>query len=372
MQIHRLETAKNGILPFLTIVKVEVPSGTDPEATEQILGEILEKDLGIPDALGEVPEEAEREYKMARYKWQHMITGDLTPEQMEQAEKLHREEVFPGYTTLVERGKHGEYLERYGEDIRAIHHLWTGSAKSIYRILTQGLMCTTERYSRGVMKSGMSSTIDMDTGGADSVLTRITNEAERGKMNGAVVVFKPEVFDRTDWYSYNYDTYGSTDDEYFVDRLSPDTIFDTITNPNSYYSSCNEQMFRTGIGAGFVESIEVGSDSRDGIIAELRSMGLEEINGKPIEEVVILRKTPPSEATPDSTVNWDVSNQSPEESSQEAQPETTPEMPSSEPWPDWPDDWGNWDESFSTPTPEPTPTPTPPPELPSESVDDWM
>lgn len=354
------------------LVKVEVPSGTDPEATEQILGKILEKDLGIPDALGEVPEEAEREYKMARYKWQHMITGDLTPEQMEQAEKLHREEVFPGYTTLVERGKHGEYLERYGEDIRAIHHLWTGSAKSIYRILTQGLMCTTERYSRGVMKSGMSSTIDMDTGGADSVFTRITNEAERGKMNGAVVVFKPEVFDRTDWYSYNYDTYGSTDDEYFVDRLSPDTIFDTITNPNSYYSSCNEQMFRTGIGAGFVESIEVGSDSRDGIIAELRSMGLEEINGKPIEEVVILRKTPPSEATPDSTVNWDVSNQSPEESPQEAQPETTPEMLSSEPWLDWPDDWGNWDESFSTPTPEPTPTPTPPPESPSESVDDWM
>ena len=355
------------------LVKVEVPSETDPEATEQILGEILEKDLGIPDALGEVPEEAEREYKMARYKWQHMITGDLTPEQMEQAEKLHREEVFPGYTTLVERGKHEEYLGRYGEDIRAIHHLWTGSAKSIYRILTQGLMCTTERYSRGVMKSGMSSTTDIDTGGADSVFTRIANETERGKMNGAVVVFKPEVFDRTDWYSYNYDTYGSTDDEYFVDRLSPDTIFDKITNPNSYYSSCNEQMFRTGIGAGFVESIEVGgSDSRDGIIAELRSMGLEEINGKPIEEVVILRKTPPSEATPDSTVNWDVFNQSPEESSQEAQPETTPEMLSSEPWPDWPDDWGNWDESFSTPTPEPTPTPTPPPESPSESVDDWM
>ena len=363
----------NLVRTAMGLVKVEVPSGTDPEVTEQVLGEILEKDLGIPDALGEVPEEAEREYKMARYKWQHMVTGDLTPEQMEQAEKLHREEVFPGYTTLVERGKHEEYLGRYGEDIRAIHHLWTGSAKSIYRILTQGLMCTTERYSRGVMKSGMSSTTDIDTGGADSVFTRIANEAERGKMNGAVVVFKPEVFDRTDWYSYNYDTYGSTDDEYFVDRLSPDTIFDKITNPNSYYSSCNEQMFRTGIGAGFVESIEVGgSDSRDGIIAELRSMGLEEINGKPIEEVVILRKTPPSEATPDSTVNWDVFNQSPEESSQEAQPETTPEMLSSEPWPDWPDDWGNWDESFSTPTSGPTPTPTPPPESLSESVDDWM
>lgn len=295
------------------LVKVEVPSGTDPEATEQILGEILEKDLGIPDALGEVTEEAEREYKMARYKWQHVITGDLTPEQMDQAEKLQREEVFPGYTTLIERGKHEEYLLRYGEDIRAIHRLCNGSAKSIYQILTQGLMCTTERYSRGIMKKGMSSIDDMYTGGADSVFTRIANKSRRGEMKGAVVVFKPEVFDRTDWYSYIDDKFGSTDDESFTRRLSPDTIFTELTSPQDYYSSGNEQMFRTGIGAGFIESIEVNSSSRDGIIAELRSMGLEEINGRPIEEVVVLRKTSPQEVASDSTGNLDVLSQSPEE-----------------------------------------------------------
>lgn len=295
------------------LVKVEVPSEMDPEATEQILGEILEKDLGIPDALGEVTEEAEREYKMARYKWQHVITGDLTPEQMDQAEKLHREEVFPGYTTLVERGKHEEYLGRYGEDIRAIHWLYNGSAKSIYQILTQGLMCTTERYSRGVMIDGMSSTSDMYTGGADSVFTRIANKSRREKMKGAVVVFKPEVFDRTDWYSYSYDKFGSTDDDSFAERLSPDAIFAKLTDPNGRYLVKNEQMFRTGIGAGFIESIEVDSSSRDGIIAELRSMGLEEINGRPIEEVVILHKDAPQEAASDSTGNLDVLSQSPEE-----------------------------------------------------------
>ena len=305
------------------LVKVEVPSGMDPEATEQVLGEILEKDLGIPDALGEVPEEAEREYKMARYKWQHMITGDLTPEQMEQAEKLHREEVFPGYTTLVERGKHEEYLGRYGDDIRAIHRLCTGNTKSIYQILTQGLMCTTERYSRGFMKSGMSSIDDMRTGGADSVFTRIVNKSRRGEMDGAVVVFKPEVFDRTDWYSYSYDKFGSTDDESFARRFSPDDIFTALTTPQDYDLSDNEQMFRTGIGAGFIESIEVDSSSRDGIIAELRSMGLEEINGRPIEEVVVPRKASPQEAAPDSTGNLDVLSQSPEESPQEAASDST-------------------------------------------------
>ena len=327
--ISTIQNRSHLVRTAMGLVKVEVPSGTDPEATEKILGEILEKDLGIPDALSEVTEEAEREYKMARYKWQHVVTGDLTPEQMDQAEKLHREEVFPGYTTLVERGKHEEYLRKYGEDIRAVHCLSTGSTKSIYQILTQGLMCTTERYSRGVMKDGMSSTVDMDTGGADSVFTRIANEGQRGEMYGAVVVFKPEVFDRTDWYSYSCDTYGSTDDYSFAGRLSPDAIFAKLTDPNDHYLAGNEQMFRTGIGAGFIESIEVASYSRDDIIAELRSMGLDEINGRPIEEVVVRRKAPPQEAASDSFKpllaespqevasdsmgNLDVLSQSPEE-----------------------------------------------------------
>ena len=71
--------------------------------------------MGIPDALGEVSEDAEQEYKEARYKWQHVIPGELSPEQVERAERLEREEVFPGYSTLVEKGKHREYLEQYGD-----------------------------------------------------------------------------------------------------------------------------------------------------------------------------------------------------------------------------------------------------------------
>lgn len=311
--ISSIDNNSNLIRTAMGLIKIEVPYGMNPEATEQVLGEILEKDLGIPDALGEVSEEAEREYKIARYRWQHVITDDLTPEQIRRAEKLEREEVFPGYTTFIERGKHEEYLGKYGEDVRAVHHLNTGSAKSIYRILTQGLMCTTERYCRGVMRDGMSSTADIDTGGADSVFTRIANGAQRGGMDGAVVVFKPEVFDRTDWYSYGRDTYGSTDDNSFAGRLSPDTIFAKITDPNGFYPSGNEQMFRTGIGANFVESIEVDSHSRDEIVAELHSMGLKEIGGRPIEEVVVSRKIVQPGITLDLTEDYGVSNMQTEE-----------------------------------------------------------
>ena len=85
---------------------------------------------------------------------------------------------------------------------------------------------------------------------------------------------------------------------------SPDALFTRTTDP-AVYPFGNEQMFRTGIGANFVESIEVDSHSRDEIIAELRSMGLEEIGGRPIEEVVVLRQTTQSEMAPSPTGNHD-------------------------------------------------------------------
>ncbi len=280
--------AKKGARVAIGLIKIETPIDMEPEATEQLLGEILEKDLGIPGALDEVSEEAERDYKMARYKWQHVIDGELTPEQAKQAENLEREEVFPGYTTLIERGKHKEYLRKYGEDIRLIHVLHTGSPKSIYRILTQGLMCTTERYNRGVMRSGMSSDDDIRDGGADSVFTRVSNEAQRGWIMGPTIVLKPEVFDRTDWYAYPDDEYGSTKDTTFLGRISPDTLIPAATSLR--HMSANEQMFRTGIGANFIESVLVHPAARERIITELRSMGLEEVDGKPIEEIIVAQK----------------------------------------------------------------------------------
>ncbi|MDO5480980.1 MAG: hypothetical protein Q4F60_01370 [Candidatus Saccharibacteria bacterium] len=275
------------------LVKIDISADMDPEKMENTLAEILGKDLGIPDALGEVPKEAEREYKVSRYKWQHAIRGELSPEQKKQAERLEREEVFPGYTTFIEKGKHEEYLSRYGKDIRAFHSLYSGDTESIHRVLTQGLMSTTERYSRGFLKKGLSSTTDIDMGGADSVFTRVGNKMARMRTDdGSLVILKPEIFDRTDWYSYSMDRYGSTEDNVFDVRLSPDALFDYVTDPISGSCSAgNEQMFRTGIGANYIESIEVSNDSRDKIIAELRSMGLKEVDGRPIEEVITSRKT---------------------------------------------------------------------------------
>lgn len=292
-EIYDGYSSRSGLVrTAMGLVKVETPLDMEPEEVEQLLNEIMEKDLGIPNAFSEVSEKAERDYKIARYKWQYKITGDLTPEQIRQAEKLEREEVFPGYMTFVEKGKHEEYLAKYGEDMRAIHSLFNGDAEAIYQVLTSGLLGTTERLSVGCIVEGLSSREDIDTGGADSVFTRIYNSKMRKKYCGgeSVVVLKPEVFDRMDWYSYKEDMCGTTDGDHFKDRLSPDALFAKIADSRINHGlTGNEQMFRIGIGASFIECIDVDSDSRDKIIAELKAMNLNEVDGRPIEEIITLR-----------------------------------------------------------------------------------
>ena len=287
--ISRKRNTSNLVRAAIGLVQMEVPKAMDEATAQQAMDEIFRQDLGVEDALGEVSETAERAYKIARLKWQYKLE-DLDAEQLECAEKLTRREVFPGYSTFVESGKHNEYLAKYGEDVRAVHMLNSMSVDSVYRVLTTGLMSTTERFSRGVVKNGISSVLDIDSGGADNVFTRIMNAEQRSKIQNHVVVLKPEIFDRTDWYAYNVDSYGSTNEAHFAGRLAPEEIFRRTMGDLKHYSADNEQMFRTGIGVDYIEAIEVDELDRDELLEGLREKGLSEVNGRPIEEVIVARE----------------------------------------------------------------------------------
>ena len=287
--ISRKRNTSNLVRAAIGLVQMEVPKAMDEATAQQAMDEIFRQDLGVEDALGEVSETAERAYKIARLKWQYKLE-DLDAEQLECAEKLTRREVFPGYSTFVESGKHNEYLAKYGEDVRAVHMLNSMSVDSVYRVLTTGLMSTTERFSRGVVKNGISSVLDIDSGGADNVFTRIMNAEQRGKIQNHAVVLKPEIFDRTDWYAYNVDSYGSTNEAHFAGRLAPEEIFQRTMGDLKHYSADNEQMFRTGIGVDYIEAIEVDELDRDELLEGLHEKGLFEVNGRPIEEVIVARE----------------------------------------------------------------------------------
>lgn len=287
--ISRKRNTSNLVRAAIGLVQMEVPKAMDETVAQQTLDEIFRQDLGVEDALGEVSERAERDYKIARLKWQYKLEN-LDAEQLERAEKLTRKEVFPGYSTFVEPGKHNEYLAKYGEDVRAVHMLNSMSVDSVYRVLTTGLMSTTERFSRGVVRNGISSVLDIDSGGADNVFTRIMNAEQRSKIQNHAVVLKPEIFDRTDWYAYNVDSYGSTNEAHFAGRLATEEIFQRTMGDLKHYSADNEQMFRTGIGVDYIEAIEVDELDRDELLEGLYQKGLFEVNGRPIEEVIVARE----------------------------------------------------------------------------------
>lgn len=300
--VSRKRNTSNLVRAAIGLVQMEVPKAMDEVTAKQTMDEIFRQDLGVEDALDEVSERAERDYKIARLKWQYKLE-DLNAEQLERAEKLTRREVFPGYSTFVESGKHNEYLAKYGEDVRAVHMLNSMSVDSVYRVLTTGLMSTTERFSRGVVKNGISSVLDIDSGGADNVFTRIMNAEQRSKIQNHAVVLKPEIFDRTDWYAYNVDSYGSTNEAHFAGRLAPEEIFRRTMGDLKHYSADNEQMFRTGIGVDYIEAIEVDELDRDELLEGLREKGLSEVNGRPIEEVIVAREF--DEDDDDDWDDWD-------------------------------------------------------------------
>lgn len=287
--ISRKRNTSNLVRAAIGLVQMEVPKAMDETVAQQTLDEIFRQDLGVEDALGEVSEMAERDYKIARLKWQYKLE-DLNAEQLGRAEKLTRREVFSSYSTYVEDGKYEEYLAKYGEDVRAVHMLNSMSVDSVYQVLTTGLMSTTERFSRGVVKNGISSVLDIDSGGADNVFTRIMNAEQRSKIQNHAVVLKPEIFDRTDWYAYNVDSYGSTNEAHFAGRLAPEEIFQRTMGDLKHYSADNEQMFRTGIGVDYIEAIEVDELDRDELLEGLYQKGLFEVNGRPIEEVIVARE----------------------------------------------------------------------------------
>jgi hypothetical protein len=62
-----------------------------------------------------------------------------------------------------------------------------------------------------------------------------------------------------------------------------------IANDKDNIYRSNELMFRTGIGANYIEAIEVDDNAREKIISELKAKGVNEFDGRPIESVIIAR-----------------------------------------------------------------------------------
>ena len=157
------------------------------------------------------------------------------------------------------------------------------------RLALKGAVQIVVSGENGKIISGLSTMDDFGTGGSGSAFARLVpKEVASGfyLTGGYTLVINPEVLNRTDWYAYENDRYGSIEEETFSLRSSPDEFVD---NMKRAANMTNEVMFRRGIDPKMFTGICTKYlDDRDRLIEEIRnSLGVEEINGIPLEDFVV-------------------------------------------------------------------------------------
>jgi hypothetical protein len=289
--------ASGDVRSALGLVRLKIPCSDFKQVNlndiSNNINEIFGEVFNIPESIEPPDQKSEENYMRARYAWHNKLSTDSVANWEDIKPRLRRQQVFPEYYTVVEHGKSDEIKEKYGRF--AVMHRLIDSSKLGTIIKSGGLMSTHERYRRGLKVNGMSSARDLQTGGADSVFTRIFSENAH-KRDGydfcdeTTIVFKPSLLDRTDWYSYRNDNFGSTEDSSFSQRLAPHEIFKLQKREGSLTS--NEQMFRTGISVSDMAMVVCSSDStRSEIIKNLKESNINEVNGQPVEAFVVVAET---------------------------------------------------------------------------------
>ena len=142
-----------------------------------------------------------------------------------------------------------------------------------------GLLSTTTRWSEGVSTSGMSSTSDIRTGGADYVFTTPQGQTTVSSNSSVVpaIYFDPNrAFQRLDFWANLNDKFGKRVGKSPIDQAKP----------HGY-----EVMFKGRLSFDDAAALVVrDQDIRTRLITKLRQKGIKEIGGRPLEAVIVTKQ----------------------------------------------------------------------------------
>lgn len=294
--------AENNGRAFMGAFNIRVQASNGADAARKI--QRLMQQAGISDIADDVTTAALDRYKKMRVIWQTapqeaaklnastatdlQIDGVLKKLGITQKrlDAIQVRKVADGYWTLYDP-ENVALAKKYGA---AYLYHEAGSIDAAANVLSSGeLLATTNRYGRGIFASGASSFADMGTGGADSVFTRIVfdnqvgNERRYGSFGDYVFVFDAKTLERTDWYAYDGDRFGTTEDYAFNIRYGTAEHFQ---RSRSHYRRSNELLFRKALSLDTLTEVRVPSSDRQALIDKLHSMGISQINGIRLENLI--------------------------------------------------------------------------------------
>ena len=204
-----------------------------------------------------------------------------------QLAKMNVSEVYDGYTTYINEAVGEEYKKA------GLRYVWSGitDAEDVVKIVNSpGLSSNNNRFIQGMKRAGASPIRDFETGGSDNVFTRIGVEGTSASFDDCYrgstyrILIDPKEMQRTDWYAYTSDSFGTVEEAMMAKRTAP---IDFIKQMKSNYESGNEIMFRKGISKDSFIGISCETDRlRATLLKEFKAAGITEVNGTPIEKFV--------------------------------------------------------------------------------------
>ncbi|MFO0729023.1 MAG: hypothetical protein U1E65_34910 [Myxococcota bacterium] len=221
----------------------------------------------------------------------------------ERVKNLRFQEVYPGYFTVLDPSLSVE-LEKAGA-----RYLYSTSdnAERVWQMLSGGQKSSMTRFQEGVLIQGKSSDADFGTGGAFSVFSRLVTDSiiKKARREGTgtggysysptafydwggsrpfKLILNRRILDRTDWYGYNGDNFGRSTG--LTAENHGQRIINTI---NSNFSMSNEVMFPVGNDPSYVDFVVAPTEEKKKELVDfLTSKGMTEINGKKVEDFVIV------------------------------------------------------------------------------------
>jgi hypothetical protein len=196
-------------------------------------------------------------------------------------------EVVPGHYVTTDSQQIGPLAEA---GARFLYHTMNPGPQmpeNTLRVLTTGLKSTVRRMTEGLLQVGWSPTSDLSSGGALGAFTRLATQKaislEQGYANrGVVLLLRPEILARCDWYGWAQDKYGSVQG-----RTQNNVGADLVKAIDESDAHMNEQVFSGGIGPQEVMAVVAHSEELRGeLIAYLRANDFKPPDGQTLESFV--------------------------------------------------------------------------------------
>ena len=286
--------------------RARVPVGMHPAMDAENMAQLFRR-VGLDDLLLDPTPQDELNLRKSRLIWQHApkriadtqgLTDDALTVKLDaileeegidpgRAAGLKYQEVFEGYLTLVDEAAGAEYKKA------GLKYVWSGvlEAEDVVKIVKTGLISNNNRFISGMPKAGASPESDFRGGGSDSVFTRLGVRAKDNPQFSSCflgknyrILIDPIVMNRTDWYAYTFDNFGSAE---VLELQTRPTPVQFIKDMQTSYRFGNEIMFRRGIAKETFTGISCQTSAlRAELLQLFKDEHITAVNGIPIDQFV--------------------------------------------------------------------------------------